>query len=316
MGPLYFAPLEGITDESYRLVIQKLYPSWDRLFTDFLRIPSIGHYNIKKVKDHFGQSAYKSKELISKTTYQILVSQRSNLKETLDNIIELGFNHLDLNLGCPSDTVNKNLGGAYLLSEPQALKKIVKEIRSHFKGHFSVKMRIGYLDDTTFIENLNMFEDEGVEMITLHARTKSQLYKGRADWNYIKRAVETTKLPVIGNGDLWNPKDILDMFNQTGCYGVMLGRGAMKTPWMPELLKENKDWDQEELNQYRKNQIPDYFYYLEKEYQKHSDDMGILKRFKALSRYLFDDFENGNELKSKFLRTKTLSEFHSQLEIF
>ncbi|MFZ9000264.1 MAG: tRNA-dihydrouridine synthase family protein [Bacteriovoracaceae bacterium] len=313
---IFFAPLEGITDETYRLCIEHLYPEWDGLFTDFLRIPSTSSYSHKKVLTHFGDKAYKMKGHLEKTTYQILCSKRSLIGPTLKHIIDLGFQSLDLNLGCPSDTVNKNLGGAYLLSDLKALDLILKTIRSSFQGHFSVKMRTGYLDTILFTDLLKCIEDNGVEAITLHARTKQQLYKGVADWSYIEKAVNSVNIPVIGNGDIWRPSDIEKMFNQTGCHGVMLGRGAMKTPWMASLYKSYsiEDLDDEFLLHKRKEFIPDYYYYLQKSYENRglNQDL-ILKRFKALGRFLFDDFDNGFDLKSSFLRSKTLSEFNERL---
>ena len=92
-------------------------------------------------------------------------------------------------------------------------------------------------DDKTFIDCIKLFEDEGVEAITIHGRTRDQLYKGLANWSYIEQAVKTTSLPIIGNGDLWTTSDIKNIFEQTGCHSVMLGRGALKTPWMSKILK-------------------------------------------------------------------------------
>ena len=135
-GSLLFAPMEGVTDETYRKAILKLYPEWDQLSTDFLRVPTQNLPHHKMVLDHFGQDAYRDEKVRAKTTYQILTSERASTIQMATLIDELGFAHLDLNLGCPSRKVNSHRGGAWLLSDHEVLAKVVREIRSNFKRTF------------------------------------------------------------------------------------------------------------------------------------------------------------------------------------
>jgi len=314
-GSLLFAPMEGVTEESYRLAVSRAFPEWDLYATDFLRVPSEGTYKTSKVLGHFGELAYQNQKLRKKTTFQILTSSRANTQQTVELIDAIGFDHLDLNIGCPSKKVNAHKGGAYLLSDIPALKEILKTIRSNFKNCFTVKIRIGYKDTNNFEDLLKLFEDEGVEAITIHGRTRDQLYRGLADWSYIKRAVEISNLPIIGNGDIWTTADIKRMFNETGCHSVMAARGALKTPWLATLYREYGDEINEAfLLQERKKFMEIYFYELDREYKREgrSEDH-ILKRFKALSRYIFDDLEEGEDLKNKFLRSRSYNEFSDVL---
>lgn len=318
-GALLFAPMEGITDECYRMAIHKAFPEWDLYATDFLRVTSQGLYNNKKIIKHFGEKIYKDEEQRKKTTFQILTAPNAHTKETVSQIQELGFDHLDLNLGCPSKRVNSHKGGAYLLSDFKELKPIIKDIRETFKGIFTVKIRVGYRDDSAFEDCLRLFEDEGVEGITIHGRTRDQLYKGKANWEYIKRAVEVSNLPIIGNGDIWTLKDIKEMFEFTGCHGVMLARGALKTPWMATLYREYKDEidfiDDDELIYKRKEYLDLYFHLLIREYKNQFDnEKGMLRRFKSFSHYLFDDLPRGVEIQSKVLRSESMNEFLGHLE--
>jgi tRNA-dihydrouridine synthase len=307
---LLFAPMEGITDEAYRIAIVKTFPEWDQLFTDFLRVPSVGRISERSLLEHFGPRIYANPEWRKKNSYQILTSPRAQTQAVVEILDSLGFSHLDLNLGCPSPTVNSHFGGAYLLSNHGALKEILKTIRENFKGTFTVKMRVGYRDDKNFFESLKLIEDAGVEAITLHARTRDQLYQGVADWKYITEAVNTVKVPVIGNGDIWTADDIDNIFTNTGCHSVMLGRSALKTPWIASIYKNDENRDETFLLFERKKYLEIYFEALLKEYREINwSDLHILKRFKSYSRNLFDDYPNFEIIRGRFLRSETLAEF-------
>lgn len=317
-GSLLFAPMEGITDEPYRLAIQEAFPEWTYLSTDFLRLPSQGEYTQKKILEHFGLNCYSNEKLKKKTGFQILTTAHANTAPHIQKIESMGFDHLDINLGCPSKKVNSHKGGAYLLDDLVSLKKVLADIRSNFSGLFTAKIRIGYRDDLKFYDILKLLEDEGVEAVTLHGRTRDQLYEGRADWSYIRKAVETLSIPLIGNGDCWSLLDIERMLDETGCHGIMLGRGALKTPWMATIYEEHKDRlyavNEESLLFERKSYLDYYFHLLERNYRKKGlDDEQLLRRFKAFSRYLFDDYENSEVLRSSFLRSRTLTEFKDKL---
>ena len=315
---LLFAPMEGITDEAYRIALMKTFPEWDQFFTDFLRVPTVGKVSEKMVLEHYGERIYQKPEWRKKNSFQILTTARAQTQAVVEHIENLKFDHLDLNLGCPSKKVNSHFGGAYLLSNHQALREVLKTIRSTFTGHFTVKMRIGYRDDLNFSDTLKLIQDEGVEAITLHARTRDQLYKGVADWSYIKRAVEEVKVPLIGNGDVWIAEDIEKIFEQTQCHSVMFGRSALKTPWLAKIYKEWKEEgghiDETFLLYERKKYLELYFESLMTEYREIGwQDNLILKRFKSFSRNLFDDYEDFETIRGSFLRAESLGEFLDHL---
>jgi tRNA-dihydrouridine synthase len=315
---LLFAPLEGVTEEPYRIAMMKAFPEWDLFFTDFLRVPTVGRISPKHVLEHYGSRIYQNNDWKNKNSFQILTSPRAQTEAVVEIIEDLKIRHLDLNLGCPSNTVNSHFGGAFLLSKPKELEEILKKIRSRFSGTFTIKMRIGYKDDLLFLDNLKLIEDCGVEAITLHARTKEQLYKGIADWNYIKKAVETVNIPVIGNGDIWSVQDVDRIFRETNCYAIMCGRSAMKTPWLAHLFKENLKGNvnlDETFQLYERSKfIEIYFDTLLAEFREVGwGDFTILKRFKSLSRNLFDDYDNFETIRGSFLRSESLAEFLDHL---
>jgi tRNA-dihydrouridine synthase B len=315
---MLFAPMEGITEEAYRVAMLKTFPEWDLFFTDFLRVPSTGRINQNNILAHYGERIYSNPEWRKKNSFQILTSHRAQTREVVEVIEDLKIEHLDLNLGCPSNTVNSHMGGAYLLTTPKETSEIIKSIRDNYSGTFTVKMRLGYKNTDNFVDNLKMIEDLGVEAITIHARTKEQLYKGMADWSYLKLAVDTVNIPIIANGDIWTVDDIEAVTNQTGCYAVMCGRSAMKTPWLAKLNQERLhglgNFDETFLLFERKKYLEIYFEALYKEFRELGwKDESILKRFKSFSRNLFDDFHNGETLRGNFLRSESLSQFQDFL---
>lgn len=306
--------MEGITDEYYRNVVCDLFPEWDSVSADFLRVPNIttSLYPDKHVMKHYGEMTFQNQALRDKTIYQILTSPNSFTQQTAEQISRLGFKWLDLNLGCPSKTVCKNQGGSYLLSDLKLLAKIIKEIRDAFSHTFTCKIRVGYKDDLNFERILKTLEDLGVDAIKIHGRTRDELYKGVAKWEYTKRAVQTVNsIPIIGNGDIWTTDDIEKFFDYTNCHSVMIARGALKTPWLAKLYKDKKT----DTLAVRAKYTSEYFHRFYQETLKQPlPEASRIKRLKSVSRYIFDEFENAPLFKRRFLLSKSFEEQIQVLE--
>jgi len=147
--------------------------------------------------------------------------------------------HIDLNFGCPVPKVTRRGGGAALPYKRRLFAAIVEAAvknASKYGIPITVKMRVGIdSDHQTFLESAKSAADLGVTWVSLHARTAAQLYEGRSDWNKITQLVEhlaPTGVPVLGNGDIWSGADAVNMINQTGCNGVVVGRGCLGRPWL------------------------------------------------------------------------------------
>ena len=147
--------------------------------------------------------------------------------------------HIDLNFGCPVPKVTRRGGGAALPYKRRLFSAIVESAvsaASKYGVPVTVKMRVGIdSDHQTFLESAKSAADLGVTWVALHARTAAQLYEGRSDWNKITELVEhlaPTGVPVLGNGDIWSGKDATSMMEQTGCAGVVVGRGCLGRPWL------------------------------------------------------------------------------------
>ena len=147
--------------------------------------------------------------------------------------------HIDLNFGCPVPKVTRRGGGAALPYKRKLFSAIVEsavKAASKYGMPVTVKMRVGIdSDHQTFLESAKSAADLGVAWVALHARTAAQLYEGKADWNKITELVEhlsSTDVPVLGNGDIWSGQDAISMMEQTGCAGVVVGRGCLGRPWL------------------------------------------------------------------------------------
>jgi tRNA-dihydrouridine synthase B len=309
---LLFAPMEGITDEDYRLTIHELYPEWDMMSCDFLRISSVGDYPDKHVIKHMGNTIYQTPKALKKNIYQILTSPNAHTEYAVKQIARLGFKWLDINLGCPSKTVCKNMGGSRLLSDLGALSEIIDIIRENFPHTFTTKIRVGYEDDQNYEAIIRLMNDKKVDAITIHARTRTEMYKGVARWEYVKRAVEISTIPIIGNGDIWTPKDIDRYFETIKPHSIMCARSALKSPWLARLYKTNQaGLTQEELKQ----EIRRYFLkFYENTEHRGFDEKTRCKRLKSVSRYIFDDLEGGAQTKRSFLLSKSTAEMFDVLE--
>ena len=155
--------------------------------------------------------------------------------QAVRKVVDLGVHHIDLNTGCPSPKVTRRGGGAALPAHPVLFASIVRAaVRAAGAVPVTVKMRKGLDDRTlTYLEAGRRAADEGAAAVALHARTAEQLYSGRADWPAIatlKQSLGST--PVLGNGDIWAAPDALRMMDETGCDGVVVGRGCLGKPWL------------------------------------------------------------------------------------
>lgn len=304
--------MEGITEDPFRKVILKLYPEWDYIATDFLRVPSAGRYPVKHLVRHVGTYHLEQRWIMEKTMYQILTSHTAFTTQMVQDLANLGIPWIDINIGCPSNQVCKNKGGSYLLQDLPRLRGLIRDIRKTFPGRFTAKIRIGYSDTSPLEETIRLLNDEGVEMITVHGRTREMMYKEPARWEFIAKAVSLSQVPIIGNGDVWETKDIDRMLKETGCHGVMVARGALKLPWMAQDYRQGFHQNDD---QRRKEKMKEFFREYRAELESSGISMrGLLSQSKSVSRFMLQGMENGELIRRKLLLSQTVPEFYEVLE--
>jgi tRNA-dihydrouridine synthase B len=164
---------------------------------------------------------------------QIYGSDAATMREAALVVEELGADICDINMGCPANKVLKGCAGAALMGDPRLAEEIIRSVKSVLSIPLTVKFRLG-LDDCrrNYLELGRICEANGVAAVAMHARTARQMFNGEADWSHLARLKETLSIPVIGNGDVREPEDALRMLAETGCDGVMVGRGATRNPWL------------------------------------------------------------------------------------
>lgn len=170
---------------------------------------------------------------------QLLGRNPQSLARAAQMAEQAGATIVDLNMGCPARHVTGNDCGSALMRDAALVAEIVRSISRAISVPFTVKMRAGWDGkDLSSIELARICEAEGAQAVALHARTREQGYKGKADWSLIARMKESIAIPVIGNGDVMSPADAVRMFRQTGCDAVMLGRGIIGNPWLLRACQE------------------------------------------------------------------------------
>jgi len=221
------APMAGVTDTVFRRFIRNL-GGCGLIMTEFTSADGVLRQKDRKAKRylHF----YEDEHPISA---QLFGSDPKVMAEAARMVEDLGFDLVDLNLGCPAKKVVKCNGGSGLLRDLPAIGRIFESVRAAVKIPFTVKFRAGWNEEEIVcVELARMAENCGLAAVALHARTREQGYSGQARWEWIAAIKDAVKIPVIGNGDIRTPEDACAMVTETGCDAVMIGRTAPSNPWI------------------------------------------------------------------------------------
>jgi tRNA-dihydrouridine synthase B len=231
------APMAGVTDTVFRRFIRNL-GGCGLIMTEFTSADGVLRAKDQKAKRylHF----YEDEHPISA---QLFGSDPKVMADAARMVQDLGFDLVDLNLGCPAKKVVKCNGGSGLLRDLPAIGKIFEAVRTAIKIPFTVKFRAGWDDENIIcVELAKMAEDCGLCAVALHARTREQGYSGQARWEWIAAVKQAVKIPVIGNGDIRTPADACAIVAQTGCDAVMIGRTAPANPWIFRQIAQYNAW--------------------------------------------------------------------------
>lgn len=312
------APMEGVTDASMRAVLTKWHP-FQYCVSEFIRVTDlvpprrVFSRHVPEIetggKTHFG----------TPVQIQLLGGDPAVLTDAAQYAIQIGFEAIDLNFGCPAPTVNRHDGGATLLKYPERIYKIIRTVRDCLPSRYpvSAKLRLGWENPRDILINAKKVEEAGASWMTLHARTRMQGYQPPVFWDIVGEVNRTSSIPVVANGDIRSFQDFTRCRELTGCEHFMVGRGALGNLELVsqmakalgiKLLRDNpsislslkKDWDP---------LLKDYLEWMEKYEPINVNTAGRIKqwiKFASLSKNIpwFD------EIKTK----RTVSDILSALK--
>jgi tRNA-dihydrouridine synthase B len=319
------APMAGITDTVFRRFIRNL-SGCGLMMTEFTSADGIVRHKDKKAKQYL--TFYGNEHPISA---QLFGSDPATLADAARVVQDLGFDLVDLNLGCPAKKVVKCNGGSGLLRDLPLIRNIFESVRSAVTIPFTVKFRAGWSDKEVVHINLaKMAEDCGLAAVALHARTREQGYSGQARWEWIAAVKAAVGIPVIGNGDVRSPEDAAAMVAQTGCDAVMIGRSAASNPWIFRQIEQYTAMGSYDLpsDADRYAMIRTYFAMLVDERVGGAEDTGsparpffgrdgvVVGKMKQFASWFTHGVPHGAQLRKAVYEAKTSSEILDAVDRF
>ena len=228
---LVLAPMAGVTDLPFRVLCRE--QGCGLLYTEMVSAKAI-LYNNKNT-----EALLEVEPEENPISLQLFGSDPQIMADMAKRLEERPFDIFDVNMGCPVPKIVNNGEGSALMKNPLLVGQIVESMAKAVKKPVTVKIRKGFNDELVNAPEIaHIVEESGGAAVAVHGRTREQFYSGKADWDIIRQVVERVHIPVIGNGDVNSAEDVLAMEEQTGCAGVMIGRGARGNPWIFSRINE------------------------------------------------------------------------------
>ena len=301
------APMSGVTDTVFRRFIREM-GGCGLIMTEFTSAD--GLLRDKRVLGRY-LHFYDDEHPISA---QLFGSDPQVLAEAARMVEGLGFDLVDLNLGCPAKKVVKCNGGSGLLRDLPRIGQIFETVRAAVKIPFTVKFRAGWNDqEIVCVELARLAESCGLAAVALHARTREQGYAGTARWEWIAAVKQAIRIPVIGNGDIRTPEDAAAMVAQTGCDAVMVGRTAASNPWIFRQIAQYEAGGgyEQPVEADRYHMIRTYFRMLIEEQMP-----GAAGKMKQFASWFTHGVANGGHLRKAIYEARTEQEILGRVEEF
>lgn len=307
-NPIIFAPMAGVSDTSYRKIIKDM--NAGLIYCEMVSDKAIVFDNDKTMKMLIMDEKERP---ISQQIFGSDLDSFVKAAKIVEEVMKPDI--LDINMGCPVPKVAlKNQAGSALLKNPEKIKKIVSAVVDAVSIPVTVKIRSGWDENSiNAVEVAKICEEAGASAIAIHARTRSQGYSGIANWNIIKDVVNAVNIPVIGNGDVTSPELAKKMLDETGCAGVMIGRGAIGNPWLIRNCVdylENGKYNNAITVKDRIKMMKKHLDILIKDKNEHT----AILEFRNHLMYYFKYLPNSKETKVKLVQARTKEEVLNVLD--
>ena len=294
---LYFEPLEGIGGYIYRNAQADYFEKADKYYSPFLAPNQNRSISPKEYKD----IAPEHNEDITLVP-QIMANNAEIFLKAAQELEQLGYKEINLNLGCPSRTVVTKYRGAGFLAKPDALEQFLEEVYSKLNIRLSLKTRLGMEDEEEFEHLLDIYNKFPVSELIIHPRVQTDYYKNTPRMESFLNALEKSKNPVVYNGDIFNKEKYQQVMKQMDVSGVMLGRGVLANPALFGEIRGTEKLSKERLWEFHERLLADYT-------QEMSGERNVLFKMKELWFYLAWSFTNTEKYEKKIRKAQHLSDY-------
>ncbi|MBP9987481.1 MAG: tRNA dihydrouridine synthase DusB [Bacteroidales bacterium] len=306
--PLLLAPMEDVTDVSFRYICKKF--GAQMMYTEFVSSDGL-------VRDVPGSLAklniYDYERPIG---IQIYGHIPDAMVESAVRVEKADPDVIDINFGCPVNKIAKRGAGSGMMREPDKMVEITRRVVEAVKKPVTVKTRLGWDDDSKIIVELaERLQDVGIQALTIHGRTRAQMYKGDADWTLIGAVKNNPRMhiPIIGNGDIKTPQDAEQAFDRYGVDGVMIGRASFGHPWIFKEIRHYLDTGEELPPMSVAERVALAKDHLAKSIEVKGERTGVLEMRRHLSCY-FKGLENFKETRMKLVTLTDIDELYRTLD--
>ncbi len=306
--PLVLAPMAGITDRQFRLILRQV-GGVGLVTMEFISSEALTRHNERTLR----MMHYCEEE--RPLSIQIYGSDPECMAEAGRIVEGIGADVCDINMGCPANKVLRGCSGCALMGDLDLAQRIIATVRRAISIPLTVKFRAGMRDTRlNYLELGRICQEQGVDGVALHPRTAKQMYRGNADWSRIAKLKRSLRIPVVGNGDIATAADALRMFDGTGCDAVMVGRASMKNPWIYRQVADRLAGREpyQPTMQDRRDVILAHFRLL----MEQEDTRMTLHKLRTFTGWYTHGLPGGRHLRLKIGQLETAEAFLAEVERF